>query len=749
MASRIQVRKDRTTENPYLGRYCTVAWVKTNWADPAEDWQWADWLTPVGLQMSDFHGRSQATFLYNYGEIQRKGATTPVQSYPRPDRNLYVTIMVQPLPPLLAFCLWCGVIPAEQLRIGGSREDSSTGEKLPAGVQTLTARGFEFLLERRGLDGAAVVAPGQEEEEETDWQFIRRVPTFNERLPRGGQRGGNRSQYPINYTGPGITRPATYGFGSDLNGNEPYRWSARDIINYVLTWTDEYDDAEGDPLTDEPHFILGGSFPFALWSVLGGIYPTVRAERRNAWEILKEVIDRRQGLGASFAWSLDGDGWPDGSQPIEIRLHSLVGEPINVGGATLPANPRRIDLVIDEARDIDTATVSISAVSAYDRIVVQGEPVRSCFTAAVHQPIPEPPEDPPDPPGLAGERNLAACTPAWPTADQTAYEAADDAQRRRERYNRVFRMFRLGHADDAQFDWQTKGIEPHQLNPAIDDNGQVQIDSPGPFGNLEGRLLGELPISEPSDVAGEVSQQRFMKPFALCELLDEDGAPTGSWVTAHAPPEPGAGDAEDEGVDRPDVSADVSVQDRGFEFDVHFRQGNHVLGRNHFTPGEEVYPTQEAVFDYFWMLVTVCAETDNRPTVIVDTGVSDHFRSRTKVIQIPDAHLWLVAPGTVIGINDDGTPTIYAGEQIARDDTGLLRQVAAMASAYYGRERASLELTRKGLRLDYELGMFLTSVLVNQQYQDVGAPLAALEFNFKEQTTTIRTGHFELDFWGR
>jgi len=426
---------------------------------------------------------------------------------------------------------------------------------------------------------------------------------------------------------------------------------------------------------------------------------------------------------------------------------------------------------------------------------------------------------------------LAQLSPAWLPGDETAYENTDDAGRKRKRFERVFRRFRLGPAlggEDERFDWVTKGAEPIQLNPNVenpeyDQNGKLILGTAGPYGNLNNRLFPDLLLPAPEDVAAETVEQRFAKTSAVVEVYD---AGAGAWSSQYCDvsntPSPDDGVPDDRILPEQEVSADVTPQDRGLEIDVHFRQAAHAVGKNHFTPrtgdaesgtlttlvdmdtailtlgaeheilvddtvrvswtggsrsgmtvtavdGTSVTvdggtgdilpeestavtvtpnidaPAVDPEFDYEKMIVTVCAESDNRPTVTAATAIHDQRHNRRKVIRLEDAHLWLVAPGTITGVNNNGSLAVYSGEKVIRDDTGRLRQVLALAKAWYGRDRAALTYTRRGILNDFDLGIFIRSALVNQGYQDIGSCVSERRWDFVRQTTTIRTGHLELD----
>jgi hypothetical protein len=602
----------------------------------------------------------------------------------------------------------------------------------------LQAQGFEYLLERRKVIGAHVRDEDDGSSKQIGWS-----PTFNERLQRGPSFAGNRSEEKILVA----ADPVTYGFGADLDGLLPYRWSLRDIIEYLLYWTNPQDG-------NAPDFELNGPDepPYDLIGYMDELYEVVQQDGKNVWSLLKTLLDRQRGIGAYFAWSVDTDpddpdypdlpnpnyGLPKRDEKIELQVFSQSDVPASMGSYTFPANPVNERLTLDKDIDIRRAVVTVDSNNTYDRFVVEGERVVSCFSVAT---IP-----------IATYFPYAECEPAWTSADETAYKnetettgpdgqpVSADTHRNSDRYARVYRQFRL----PTGFNWQD--ANGHRLNPLIWRYGQIDFLNDAPAWNRTHRLLDWLPIRDPAGVTAESPEPQMSKPLAVVEEIDSEGENTQRWHLSHVLPYLLRSDYPQVGT-----GGKLTMHDRESLFEVKFAPG-HVLGLNHFDPA--VSETDVApVFDYERMIATIAVETDTRAKIEVEVLVPGRDLDRVLQIRVPDAHVWLVAPTTVVGVNDDGTLKYYESPnnpyltdpRVARTDIHRLFRIALLARAMHGKRRAAVKVTRQGLALSHQLGTMLEAVVTQQNVQEVNSPVTRRSWDFEKCTSEVETNFLALD----
>lgn len=686
-----------------LTKWPHAVYMKQTWD---ADWVYVPYLRALSARWAAFPGKSTAQLRFNYGECLREGRATYFDYAQNANHDYFICITAVP-EDMAEFVLWVGVVPAHAFNILGTKISGTT--TTTAGDEMLTAHGFEYFLERRYVTGGLVY------EADLTPHTAKRIgwaPAFNKRHPRGAALLGNRSAVKIDLSPPPLLS-VSYGFGIALDGDIPYPWSARDIIEYLLYWS-----APSGAV--EPGFLLEGpdQEPYDLIGYLDGLYSAVLQEGRSVWDILKTVLDRRRGISAYLVPSMGSDGFPDGSKPISLFVFSLSDTPSRVGGFVFPGNPSWVDVTLDEGLTLERAVVAIDALNSYDTIEVEGDRVISCFSAEV----------------VDSGTGRAPLEVAWPPADEAAYDAADDEERARmkDRWERVYRMYRL--PDD--FDWSGTNA----LNPSFDDDGNIDLTTVAPFWNKMHRLLDWLPIKASAAVAAESVVPGMTKPLVFCETFDKvTGEPTGRWVWVEAPPLDDAGVKEFE-------AARVTMHNREGLIGIH-HETNHYLARNHFDSeptGDDA--SKPPVFDYERMVATIAVEADSVPRVRVTTQLAGGLIGRKLRIHVPGVQVWIVAKGgTAIALDANGALAFYAGSEVARDDTDQLRAVAALAKSIYGKRRAAIRATEFGLWAIADLGTMIRSVTTNQGQTLVNAAVTEVRWDFTQATTTIQTGFLDLD----
>ena len=259
----------------------------------------------------------------------------------------------------------------------------------------------------------------------------------------------------------------------------------------------------------------------------------------------------------------------------------------------------------------------------------------------------------------------------------------------------------------------------------------------GPVCAADGTLSGTAKILP----AGKSFLRQL--PFALAD--DDSGAPAGYRSPLVVVDVNGAGKWIP--VDRlaeheiPATSMAVRVLDGWPAFNVRATP-NYMLGSGHFTAG----PTYhfKAIADYEDIYATMAWYSDEIFRVNKSTGAGGY--GGTLYIDVPEAQCWYRLANTMTDANGAKQVTAAAGE--LRRDVDLLSGVAAMAAAWYGRDRAAIIL-RKDNRCDFDLGVgtFITS-LTYTPAKTVNTLITEVTHNFDNQTTTIKTDFRELDYAG-
>lgn len=684
-----------------FGKQTAYCWIKTRWNN--EDWVLERNLIPLRAEQASLPNISQAKLLWRYGAMKDYWSQAFSQFNQEEHRYLYVAIQVvnDDAPP---WALWAGVIPAEELTIHGS--DAST----PKGDQVVTAYGLEYLLDRRVLHEAVL----------TDGTRMPWTPAFNRRQPQGLQLLGNRCFAPL--TPPPDPPIYRFGLGLDGGGAEPQVWTARQILEYLLYYTN------GAVGGNDPYFRLAG--PEKLLEFMEVLVDVVEQDGYSVWALVKRLIDRRRGLGAMVRWGLDDDDLPGGD--VELACFSLVDENVTVRDRELPKNENSFTKALDLDHSMPEAIVRLDETDRYSQIVVQGARAISCFSVSQAALLTE---------------THAAMEPGWSAADETAYDAAeDDIERKRERFDRVYQVFRL----PQDFNFKTQA--GRTLNPVFDGNGLPDFDAHAPTLNLGHKFINWLPLLGPAETSfeGETVEPRYLRPLVLVNVLDAAGDPTDLWIRIDEPP------PDVDGLQGDMPRAAVVMMDRDLTIKLS-PSINHILGRNHFP--EDALTQVTPAYDHELMAGTVALEADTRPKVTINLVTPGLWPGRTLLIDVDDVQTWLVAPGTILGTKADGAWEVYNGPWAVdgettlvgcvRSDAARLREVAALAQAWYGKTRVAVEYALSGLWAGVVAGMFLKSVWTGSNNEEVNSPVTAVEWDFERQTTTTRTGFIELDVVSR
>ena len=642
--------------------------IKKNWAG---NWKTILYLEPVNATESANPNVSRAELVYHYGNIKREDKSGFSGTKPKNLADYYVQIIR--VDKNGTYALWTGIIQDNEYDMHGATVT-------PQGDQYITAYGLEHLLDRVAVQGAHCRA------DEATTINIGWTPTFNERHSRGSTLLGNRS--------------------TDVNSDEVYEfsgegkeWSHLDILNYVM----KYHQPGG--IT----FALGGQY-----KILDGIKTVQRLEGLTVRQVLNKLIDRRRGLG----WCIRTTG----SGNVSIHVFSVFEKPISVGNIVIPPNQEQATMTFDNAIDIEQALIRLITSTKYDKIIVRGARIKTCFTVSFAD---------------------GTLEKGWTGELETAYKLGagvedtkiNDTARGADKFEQVFQTFRFPN----NWDWIVGG---KTARPAIKKDGSLDITKPAPVWNFNKTLERELPLLKGWDYSKEPavnqnpsnSEAGFRQPFAAVQADVEDSEsgvtyPLYFYVDKLANAE---------------VADNIRVDILDKEMGIHLQGSpNHELAKNHWDGAKDT--GSEPDVDYETLIATVCAKTDTHLAVEVD--VSENISSesaKTLIIDIEDAELSYILKGTVIDIID-GELVRYEGNGIIRDDSARLRTIAALAKAWYAQKRTAITLSLKNIISFSPVGTFIVSASSSWHQEPVGTVVSQRTWDFRSKTSQVETGFFEMD----
>jgi len=400
-------------------------------------------------------------------------------------------------------------------------------------------------------------------------------------------------------------------------------------------------------------------------------------EGRSFWDALRSLINP----AAGFTFYLAG---------TTVMVVSITDTAI---GSAVPANPNTATLTLDESQIMSRPAVRTIENAHYDYIEARGGRLRVAFTMR------------------SSWGTLAA---GWTAAEETAYKAADDDERRNEANEHVYS--RLVLPDD----WDGYANSVNCI-PVIDTSDGSVDNSEQQNLWLKGAVLERtLPIE---DSAGNLR-----RPVAW---IRDDG--TGDYWKVDKPP-----------VDLDYAAMNVRVIDDrpGVQMGVRYP---HYLALNHFTEDSDY----DAILDYEDLIITVSMVTDERVRIRAAAAEAESGPvTKVKIIDVPEAELWWIVAGTVLDVEGTTLSTQAAGaSQYARDDRSLLQDVVDLAKAWYGRRRASADVTYTTFDVmpDY-LGYVVREIAYGGTVTPAGTIVSRIAYNFTSSTIALRTEWMDLDF---
>jgi len=654
--------------------------VKTLWTD---EWELAPWLIPLAAEDRLAPGMASARFRYDYGYIKRETTTSFAYEVAAKYRGKYVQIIAA-WNNAAWVPFWHGILVDESYL--------PTAESAhPDGRQELAAVGLAHILDRIVIRGAHCEQSGAT-------VAIDRCPTFNRRRRAGPTLIGNRSA--------GMNSDAVYEFSGAGDV-----WTNYEIAEYLLWYFSPF---QADAYN--VRFDLGGQA-----TVLEGVEGVYDLEGMTVFQALNMLIPRKRGL----AWSVRTSG----AGMVAVYVSTHFSEDVSEFGVSIPANTEQGYITLDDDKEISGAVVQLSTSAQYDRIVVEGELLKTCFSLSFTD---------------------SSLEEGWPAALETAYKAgasgtsgysalsedeqgrANDLYRGADRLASVYAHFRA----PTDWDW-TNGFDV-PCAPIVELGGGVSAGTAQTMWHVDRPLLRWIPLqtgydystATPTNENAEGVEPELRRPFVLVQYNSQ------YHYVEHL------NSASDGAV----PNGRVRMLDTNVGLEVAF-DPNHILSSGHFSGAE---PSRiEAAIDYESIVATVACETDDRLAVtVLVTASQESGADRTLVIRVPNCEAWHLVEGTVVGITAAGGLKRAPAGYLVRDDSARLRAVAVLAKGWYSRERAAVRVSLERFEALPRPGALLLGVSSSVYEQQTNSVVTRVAWDCVAATSTVETGFIELDAVG-
>lgn len=538
-----------------------------------------------------------------------------------------------------------------------------------AGIQTFTAYGPGQILRRIGVYQSRWADATAGDR--LDW-----IPPVNMRSGKA-EVSGNRSDDPTE---------DGYAYGGKK------QWTHKQYLEYLLSeFVDESED-------DGPSWTLTGQS-----YVLDQFTDPVRVQASTtAADLLRRLVPERFGLDYTFRITDDG---------FEIEVFSLSASATSYGETTIPANPNRISFDLTESPQV-TIRLAQTEDHGYGRLTVLSARAIVCTTLDF---------------GDEEENREPSLEPRWSEDDYDDYlegtgndedpPSLHDAIRTRGKWRSVFADF------GAPDDWQEKP------EPQFDENGRVQQQPASAFQLTDRATLAWTPLQAGWDYSQNPPQKQ---PNADTDATEAEFLPPQVWLGQPSEDEPD----EDTAIWVPVANCGHSIGVAAPQHDwgvILHATPHHIIAMcedGGFDPAEHA-TEHEPVYDYHNLRATIAFESDHR--VRLSKAIPNAAPSDGElVITVEDAQCWILAPGTMVGVNDEMQPVISPDQFVEiRNDVAKLEAVMAGAIARYQAGRIRGQVHRKGLRLWARL---VGCLLVTDQWT---SPITSVGWRFGDHPETV------------
>jgi hypothetical protein len=611
-------------------------------------------------------------------------------------------------------------------------------------VLKYTAHGLEWLLTRNRLTTSWV--------QDSAWLEVE----IGRALPFNG-RGSCRDHHAI--TTPNCTklkgeRDAHIFSRDPLEPLFTIPWSAWHILHYLIKYHPPKS-IQGRQFADQANAAIPWAVPEDAGTDVTGLKwhqpQQLDCDGRTLAEIISQVIDPRR---LSTWWvEVDTDVYPN---VVNIRVAALNEADIELGDEDIVANGRQVTVSCLEDPGTKLSTLSESLANQYDRVVVRGARIGTCFTVSIAD---------------------GTLEKDWTDAEETIYidgasaagdypagkaerEARNDTIRKSDQVKRVYSHFRIPQDWDGSAT-NVIGGDSHLALPypyALDD---PDANDPDDFWYPGLRLENYLPLYESTDYSGSAIQDRItaMIEGDLAASSFDTTLPDGSAAPLKRPLivlKLGAsgGDRYEQveklsshnekyrsGLGRHHCCSTTCQEDSaGFVLTVHGALA-HALASADFIPATAPPSSDRPDLDWNYLIATVFLQTDSHvEQSIPETPDNTLDCERVLTIDLPQYRFDYVVPTTVVALEDGAL--VHSDGGPVRDDRNKLAGIARMAWQWYSTTRRAIRLTYRGLDDTLALGQMVTTL----DGYTVNSVITMVTYDCVQNLSSIHTQFGELDF---
>lgn len=699
-----------------VGHLC---YVKTTWA---QAWQEAPLLVCQSMTDAVAPSHSTATFSQTYGtELWPQIGSRPADQNPtqveKPDLlNKYVKVETT------TGVTWYGVI------VDVDDEQGGTLDQIPTGQLTITAIGLTFLLER------------SEPINKTFFKTSSGIGSIDVAIPFNAGTDGRRGR---DRTAVGNYDPLVKVFTDKTRTVDAALWTAANAFEYLI---DRFSPVDVNGSKRLPLHISEASKACLSYELARIDYAG-----STIWQALNAIVDRRRGL---LLYSII-------NQAGQLELVVDTGTPTSItlpSNANVPANRNQRTYSFDDAIGVESVQLKKSAVQQYDQVLCRGEKAGVVCTLT--------------PKAIEGQ--TVQMIPDWQESEQTAYNdaASNDADystlsdtskaaanadiRATDEVSRVYSWWRL----DTDWNGYSHNVGTVDTVAAFGVNSETGLIDTDVVADVwpEGlRFADFMPLRPQIDYTGDVTpatdsgdqySQDYLPPAVFIQL-DPIGSLVGDDGWVHA-------ERLNAAVDSGDVkreyqwSVQLIIRDDvpGIILQVVGGQQHYLAQDLYVSNGTyEDIPSNEGVNHKDW-LATVYLPLQFHVFAKYPQDVSLQTGDMKKVLtlQIPDAWLDWLAPGTVVSVKSGELQQTNGGW--LRDDRQRLEDIARLAFEWYSQPRQSLSIAFDGIVSDMSVGQMVTAISQGGVTQTVNTVVTSVQLNLQQGTTNVTTSFVELDFVG-
>lgn len=690
-----------------------LCYVKQAWAD-----SWVESSLLQGLRISFQAGPGQPSALlkYDYGKgmapaVGARAADTAPATIAKADLlGWYLRIDVSGLPS------WYGVIVDKE-----DHRDALWNAATPSGTEVYTAMGLTWFL-----DQAKPITQAKVKYSGGTWLIDRTIP-FNGGTD--GRRGNARCAWK-NYD---ATNKC---FTDSSQSVTPTAWKAKHAIEYVI---DNF-----APVDDSGSVLIPFALHASALTFLDYEIPMLDYDGQTPWQLINRLVDRRRGLGLT---SIVDSG------TVKLVIFSQNDASISLpGGGTIPANPNTMTYDFDNALNILNASVTTTLQTRYDQVVVRGERAGSVFTVR-----PQTNFEPDWTTPLKQKYNDGAkLEPGYSTLSDSDKEAANMDRRAADDLARVFSWWRPKSTWNGRADTDpSTGAGPFAF-PKIDADGVDDKNTAANVFRAGLRIQPHIPHRQgvdytqpitPEIADGDDVETDYIPPMLFLQVpVIRASTADGGWVHCERLNQSIASNSDK----RPfTYSVDLAVRDDapGLILKV-VNSPQHVIAQDQFVPvgSFEDIPSGEGIAHNKW-LATIYMLQDQycRAQYPLDADIPTLDLVRQLHLQVPEAYLDYLVPGTIVGVKSGELQKSSLGGWI-RDDRKRLKDIARLAFMWFGVDRRILSLSFSGIASGFTVGDLITSIGTGGFSETINTCITSVSYDLQAGAMSVNTQFGEMDF---